>query len=84
MMTKAKPKFEGVPLIEIPQVIPYADFARGEFGKAVEEEYNARVREDYKDHPNLKGILVYDKKDNPPLINFIAEETIESYWNIFL
>ena len=63
MEKSSRPTFEGIPLIEIPKVIPYAVFARGEFGKAVEEEFNARVQERYHNHLNLKGILFYDEKD---------------------
>ena len=61
METKTKiPEFQGKPLIT-PGYIPEADFLRGEFGKAVLEEYNARVKEDYHDNNNLK-VLGYNNK----------------------
>jgi len=35
---------------------------KGDFGKAVLEECNARIKEDYHDNENLK-VLKYDEKD---------------------
>ncbi len=49
METKAKrPVFNGKPLIAIPAVIPQAGFLEGDFGKAFLEEYQGRVKSDYK------------------------------------
>lgn len=52
------PKFEGRPLIEIPEVIPVANFLEGDFGEAFVREYNGRVDADYNGAPALK-ILAY-------------------------
>ncbi|MBS3080489.1 hypothetical protein J4221_03385 [Candidatus Pacearchaeota archaeon] len=66
METKQKtklPEFQGKPLIKIPEDIPQADFLRGDFGKAVLEEYNARVKEDYHDNDNLKVLKYNEEQD---------------------
>ena len=59
MKLKTKlPKFQGKPLIEIPEFIPQTDFLRGNFGKAFLEEYNGIVRSDYDDNSAL-NVLNY-------------------------
>jgi len=57
-MKKRLPRFNGKPLIEIPETIPQVGFLEGDFGKAFLEEYNGRVRADYNGNPILK-ILEY-------------------------
>lgn len=42
------PEFKGRPLMEVPQDIPRAGFLRRDFGKAFLEEYQGRVKADYK------------------------------------
>ena len=60
METKTKlPQFKGKPLIEIPAFIPTIGFLEGEFGKAVLEEYQGRVKADYRDASALR-VLFYD------------------------
>ena len=62
MATKTKlPVFQGKPLVEIPAVIPSADFLGGDFGKPVLEEYNGRVKSDYNNASAL-NVLSYDDK----------------------
>ena len=74
------PEFKGIPLIEISENIPQADFLQGDFGKAVLEEYQERVKEEYNDNKNLK-VLEYEdeviKGSNPfaiCLVNQIVRE----------
>ncbi len=57
------PEFQGIPLIKIPEYIPKVDFLRGDFGKAVLEEYKARADEDYHDNKNLR-FLTYDTEQD--------------------
>ncbi len=45
MNTATVPKFEGTPLI--PEIVTVAGFLRGNFGKAVLEEFNRRVQKDF-------------------------------------
>lgn len=49
-----KAEFRGNPLIEIPKNIPSYNFLEGDFGKEVLNEYNSKVKQDYKDNSNLK------------------------------
>jgi len=61
MATRTKlPEFKGKSLIEIPKNVPQADFLRGDFGKAVLEEYKGRVSQDY---DNSKGLKVLSYSD---------------------
>jgi hypothetical protein len=66
--TAKLPTFRGTPLIEIPQNIPQAGFLEGNFGKAFLDEYQGRVKADYKDASAL-NVLRYDsgvvKGSNP-------------------
>lgn len=50
----AKAEFKGRPLIEIPKNIPSYNFLEGDFGREVLREYNAKVKQDYNDNPNLR------------------------------
>lgn len=66
MQTKIQlPKFEGKLLVpkELKEAFPQADILGGDFGKAVLEEANARIKEEYNDNSNLY-VFSYDKKDN--------------------
>ena len=59
MATKTKlPVFQGKPLVEIPAVIPSADFLGGDFGKPVLEEYNGRVKSDYNNASALNFLIL--------------------------
>lgn len=82
MTIKTLPKFQGRPLIEVPETMPVANFLVGDFGKAVLEEYNGRVKADYNNNDNLK-VLSYNEDDgivkgsNPfavVLVNQIVEQ----------
>lgn len=50
MNTATLPKFKGKPLINSQERILEADFLGGDFGKAVLEEYQGRVKADYEDN----------------------------------
>ena len=50
--------FKGIPLIEIPENVPSIGFLEGEFGEAVLEEYEGRVKSDYRTSDPL-DILSY-------------------------
>ena len=63
MKTKSLSKFQGRPLVEIPKVIPQADFLRGDFGKEVLREYNGRVQSDYQNNNYLRVLSYNDKLD---------------------
>ena len=74
------PKFQGKPLIEIPEFIPTAGFLEGDFGKAVLQEYNVKAEKDYGNASALK-VLNYNNNivegSNPfavVLINQIIEQ----------
>ncbi|MEK6855050.1 MAG: hypothetical protein AABX73_02400 [Nanoarchaeota archaeon] len=61
------PKFQGKPLIEIPEFIPTINFLEGDFGRAVLDEYRGRTEKDYGNASALK-VLSYDgivKGSNP-------------------
>ena len=57
------PKFTGKPLIEIPETIPVVNFLTGDFGKAVLEEYQARVKADYENARALNVLSYYKGND---------------------
>lgn len=62
------PKFEGKPLIVIPEVIPVANYLEGDFGEAFLEEYNGRVKSEYNGNSNLQVLSFRDgivKGSNP-------------------
>lgn len=81
METKTKlPQFKGKPLIEISEFIPQIGFLEGDFGKAVLEEYQGRMKADYADASALR-VLSYDNYvvvgSNPfavVLVNQIVQE----------
>ena len=58
---KEIPKFEGRPLIEVPETIPRIGYLQGDFGKAFLESYNTVVKEKYNDNGTLK---VFEFEDN--------------------
>jgi hypothetical protein len=68
MQTKTKlPQFKGNPIVPRDIEFPEADFLRGEFGRAVFDEYQARVKADY-DNNSALTVLSYDdvvKGSNP-------------------
>ena len=53
------PTFKGKPIVEVPKYL----FLRGDFGKAVLEEYNGRVQSDYKNNYILR-VLSYNDQSN--------------------
>ena len=63
-------EFTGKPLIQIPKVIPQANFLTGDFGKAVAEEYQGRTKTDYCDNQRLR-VLQYDEKDQIDIPAFL-------------
>ncbi len=56
-----KSKFEGKPLIELPEVIPVANYLTGDFGKEALGEYKERASEDYN---NNRYLTVLNFQDN--------------------
>lgn len=72
------PKFEGKPLIEIPDVIPVANFLEGEFGQAFLNEYNGRVNTDYNGAGALK-VLSYNNgivRGSNPFVVVVANKIL--------
>ncbi len=63
MTTEAKtlPRFEGKPLI--PKEVLQANFLQGDYGRAVLEEYQGRVKSDFNNNPNLQ-VLSYNPNTN--------------------
>ena len=55
------PKFEGSPLIEVPESVSRIGYLEGEFGKAFLEAYSTAVKEKYNDNKTLK---VFEFEDN--------------------
>jgi len=58
-MANKLPKFYGKPMIEIPAIVPVANFLEGDFGKEFLKEYKGRVEKDYNDSDSL-NVLKYD------------------------
>jgi len=80
MKTMQLPEFTGAPLIEVPTVIPRANFLAEEFGKAVLDEYKERAKSDY-NNANALNVLSYSndvvKGSNPfavVLVNQIVSQ----------
>ena len=66
MNTQLKiPDFKGKFLIpaEIRDACPQVNYLQGDFGKAVLEQYNARVKEDHNNHKHLKIFSYSEKQD---------------------
>jgi hypothetical protein len=67
-MAQQLPKFQGTPLVEIPEEVPVANFLVDKFGEAFLGEYNGRVASDFGNAPVLR-VLSYDngtvKGSNP-------------------
>src|SRR3989344_643659 len=57
------PRFTGKPLIKNPELFPQVDFLTGDFGKAVFEEFQGRVKSDFQDSAALR-VLSYDEKND--------------------
>ena len=74
------PEFTAAPLIEVPTVIPRANFLTGDFGKAVLDEFKERAEADH-DNADVLNVLLYSnnivKGSNPfavVLVNQIVSQ----------
>jgi hypothetical protein len=76
MQTKTKlPQFKGKPIVPQNIRFPEVDFLRGEFGRAVYDEYQERVEADYDNNSTLT-VLSYDnvvKGSNPFAIALVND-----------
>jgi len=80
METMRLPEFTAAPLIEVPTVIPRANFLTGDFGKAVLDEFKERAEADH-DNADVLNVLLYSnnivKGSNPfavVLVNQIVSQ----------
>ena len=81
MAVKTKlPKFQGIPLIKIPEYIPTANFLGGNFGKAVLKEYKQRAKSDY-NNASVLNVLEYENgvvKGSNPFTAVLINQIIKS------